>query len=250
MAETICATTFHQRPRRAAQRRLVAARRRSVTEPIPRATDGPARRRPRGRRLHDPRRRRDRRPVARPRGALLPRSSRCRRRSPPTCARSSRCCKMVAEVERSADLRCNICKAARRIYGHELDPKLRGIIQRMGDQAQQLYDEAIEAFVDERRGQGGGASTTWTPTSTACRSSSSQAIFESHAGGSDRPAGRRAAGGGRPLLRAHRRPRGEHRRAGALRHHRLAARAQGRARYRTRRRRRHRRLAITARSEP
>ena len=32
----------------------------------------PARRRPRGRRLHDPRRRRDRRPLARPRGALLP----------------------------------------------------------------------------------------------------------------------------------------------------------------------------------
>ena len=39
--------------------------------------------------------------------------------------------KMVAEVERSADLVCNICKAARRIYGHELDPKLRGIISRM-----------------------------------------------------------------------------------------------------------------------
>jgi phosphate transport system protein len=26
----------------------------------------------------------------------------------------------------------NICKAARRIYGHPLDPKLRGVIQKMG----------------------------------------------------------------------------------------------------------------------
>lgn len=55
--------------------------------------------------------------------------------------------KMIAEVERSADLVCNICKAARRIYGHTLDPSLRGIISRMGEQAQQLYIAAIESFV-------------------------------------------------------------------------------------------------------
>ncbi len=54
--------------------------------------------------------------------------------------------KMIAEIERSGDLVCNICKAARRIYGHELDPKLRGIISRMGEQAQALYAAAIEAF--------------------------------------------------------------------------------------------------------
>jgi phosphate transport system protein len=54
--------------------------------------------------------------------------------------------KMVAEIERSSDLTVNICKAARRIYGHELDPKLRGIIAKMGDQAQQLFAAAIEAF--------------------------------------------------------------------------------------------------------
>ena len=46
--------------------------------------------------------------------------------------------KMIAEVERSGDLVRNICKAARRIYGHDLDPKLRGIINRMGEQAQAL----------------------------------------------------------------------------------------------------------------
>ncbi|HQV57783.1 MAG TPA: phosphate signaling complex protein PhoU [Ilumatobacteraceae bacterium] len=56
--------------------------------------------------------------------------------------------KMNAEVERSGDLVCNICKAARRIYGHELDPKLRGIIAKMSEQAQQLYTAAIESFVE------------------------------------------------------------------------------------------------------
>ena len=55
--------------------------------------------------------------------------------------------KLAPEIERSADLCCNICKAARRIYGHELDPKLRGLIQRMSDQAQKEYKEVVEAYV-------------------------------------------------------------------------------------------------------
>jgi phosphate transport system protein len=55
--------------------------------------------------------------------------------------------KLAPEIERSADLCCNICKAARRIYGHDLDPKLRGLLQKMSDQAQQEYKEAIEAYV-------------------------------------------------------------------------------------------------------
>jgi len=55
--------------------------------------------------------------------------------------------KLAPEIERSADLCCNICKAARRIYGHELDPKLRGLVQRMSDQAQKEYKEVVEAYV-------------------------------------------------------------------------------------------------------
>jgi phosphate transport system protein len=55
--------------------------------------------------------------------------------------------KLAPEIERSADLCCNICKAARRIFGHELDPKLRGIIQRMSDQAQKEYSNVIEAYL-------------------------------------------------------------------------------------------------------
>ena len=54
--------------------------------------------------------------------------------------------KIVAEVERSGDLAVNICKAARRIYGHELDPRLRGLVAKMSEQAQQLYVAALEAF--------------------------------------------------------------------------------------------------------
>jgi phosphate transport system protein len=55
--------------------------------------------------------------------------------------------KLAPEIERSADLCCNICKAARRIYGHKLDPKLRGMIQKMSVQAQQEYKEVVEAYV-------------------------------------------------------------------------------------------------------
>lgn len=55
--------------------------------------------------------------------------------------------KLAPEIERSADLCCNICKAARRIYGHQLDPKLRGLIQKLGDQAQQEYKEVVEAYI-------------------------------------------------------------------------------------------------------
>jgi phosphate transport system protein len=54
--------------------------------------------------------------------------------------------KIVAELERSADLTVNICKAARRIYGHDIDPILRGLISKMSEQAQQLYIAAMEAF--------------------------------------------------------------------------------------------------------
>lgn len=57
--------------------------------------------------------------------------------------------RIIADVERSADLAVNICKAARRIYGHRLDPRLRGIIQKMGDQARQLFKEATEAYLTD-----------------------------------------------------------------------------------------------------
>ncbi len=61
--------------------------------------------------------------------------------------------KLAPEIERSADLCCNICKAARRIYPNQLAPKLRGSIQKLSDQARSEYKEAIEAYlaVDDAR---------------------------------------------------------------------------------------------------
>ena len=56
--------------------------------------------------------------------------------------------KITSEVERSADLCANIAKAARRLYGHDLDPKLRGLATQMSDQAQQLMRFAVDAYAD------------------------------------------------------------------------------------------------------
>src|SRR5918997_5427928 len=42
--------------------------------------------------------------------------------------------RLTSEIERSADLVVNICKAARRIYGVQFDPKLRGLIDQMSQQ--------------------------------------------------------------------------------------------------------------------
>jgi len=54
--------------------------------------------------------------------------------------------KITGELERSADLAVNICKGARRIYGHDIDPVLRGLITKMSEQAQQLFISATDAF--------------------------------------------------------------------------------------------------------
>ncbi len=90
--------------------------------------------------------------------------------------------RMVAEVERSADLLCNICKAARRIYGHELDPKLRGIIARMGEQALQLYNAAIASFVENDAAKA-AAIDDMDSFLDGLQKQFVQAIFESHAAG-------------------------------------------------------------------
>ena len=88
--------------------------------------------------------------------------------------------RMIAEVERSNDLLCNICKAARRIYGHELDPKLRGIIARMGEQAQQLYEAAIESFIEDDASKA-AAIDDMDSYLDGLQKQFVQAIFESHA---------------------------------------------------------------------
>ena len=62
--------------------------------------------------------------------------------------------RMVAEIERSGDLAVNIVKAARRMYGVELDPKLRGLLARLGAESARLFRLSIDAYVDRDAGLG------------------------------------------------------------------------------------------------
>ena len=52
------------------------------------------------------------------------------------------------ELERDADLMVNVAKTTRRIYPHELDPKVRGIIDQMGISPRTRPALAIDAFAD------------------------------------------------------------------------------------------------------
>jgi phosphate transport system protein len=56
--------------------------------------------------------------------------------------------RVIHEVERCGDLMVNVAKATRRLYPYGLDPKVRGIIDRMGTQAAEQLRLAITAFED------------------------------------------------------------------------------------------------------
>lgn len=56
--------------------------------------------------------------------------------------------RIIHEVERSGDLMVNIAKMGRKLYSQEIDPKLRGIIRDMGNQAHRTFASAVEALVD------------------------------------------------------------------------------------------------------
>lgn len=56
--------------------------------------------------------------------------------------------RVVSELERSADLVVNVCKASRRVYDIDFTPKLRGLIDSMGVEAAFLIRASIDAFVD------------------------------------------------------------------------------------------------------
>jgi phosphate transport system protein len=57
--------------------------------------------------------------------------------------------RLTSEVERCGDLVTNIMKAARRTYGAEIDPKVRGLIQRLGENVHRLFRLSIDAYVDQ-----------------------------------------------------------------------------------------------------
>ena len=56
--------------------------------------------------------------------------------------------RLISELERSADLIVNICKASRRIYDVDFGPQIRGLIEQMGVEATFLMRKAIDSYVD------------------------------------------------------------------------------------------------------
>lgn len=90
--------------------------------------------------------------------------------------------KICGELERSADLVVNICKAARRIYGHEFDPRLRGLIVKMSDQARQLFSEATSAYAEGDAARAAAIDDMDSFLDDLQRQFI-QSIFESHAAG-------------------------------------------------------------------
>ncbi|MGQ0519866.1 MAG: phosphate signaling complex protein PhoU [Actinomycetota bacterium] len=57
--------------------------------------------------------------------------------------------RVIHEVERCGDLMVNVAKATRRLYPRGLDPRIRGLIDRMGTQAVDQLRLAITAFEAE-----------------------------------------------------------------------------------------------------
>jgi len=55
---------------------------------------------------------------------------------------------LTAEIERSGDLMSNIAKATRRMYGAEIDPRARGLLAQMSEEAARLFRFSIDAYVE------------------------------------------------------------------------------------------------------
>jgi phosphate transport system protein len=60
--------------------------------------------------------------------------------------------RLSGEIERSGDLVTNIMKGARRIYGTDLPPKIRGMIESLSSHAHRLFRLAIDSYVDQNVG--------------------------------------------------------------------------------------------------
>lgn len=56
--------------------------------------------------------------------------------------------KLIAELERSADLMVNVSKAARRMFGSPMSPAIRGVIASMAKEAQRLLQLSMDAYAD------------------------------------------------------------------------------------------------------
>jgi phosphate transport system protein len=56
--------------------------------------------------------------------------------------------RVVHELERAGDLMVNVAKASRRLYPYTLEPRIRGIVDRMREQAGVQLRLAVDTFAD------------------------------------------------------------------------------------------------------
>ena len=56
--------------------------------------------------------------------------------------------RVIHEFERTGDLMVNVAKATRRLYPYQLEPKIRGLIHRMRQQAAEQLRLAVTAFAE------------------------------------------------------------------------------------------------------
>lgn len=54
--------------------------------------------------------------------------------------------RVIHEIERVGDLMVKVAKSTRRLYPTQLDPKVRGLIDRMRDQAREQLQVAVDSF--------------------------------------------------------------------------------------------------------
>lgn len=91
--------------------------------------------------------------------------------------------RMTSEIERSGDLMVNVAKAARRIYGLPIDPKVRGLLQAMSEDALRLYRHAVDAYA-ERDEAKAAALDDMDDTLDSLHADYIQAVLEASRGGS------------------------------------------------------------------
>ncbi len=56
--------------------------------------------------------------------------------------------RLATDIERSIDLMVNVAKATRRLYGVDLPPLVRGLIERMSEEAARLFRLAVDAYAE------------------------------------------------------------------------------------------------------
>ena len=145
------------------------------------------------------------------------------RACPPRPALRRGALRVAHELERSADLMVNVARIDLAALPAPARRHRRPLVDRLGRQAGVQLRVAVNAFAD-RDPSWAAALSDMDDTIDELEKRLFRHVLEDDGGGHRRqgPQRRGAAGAGRPPLRADRRPRGDHRPAGALRGHRRA----------------------------